>query len=194
MLPRILSRVISWANAHHLYNLDVDERGVALWEKDTFHRVAVAVTDRFSIDATHHFSVTWSVVAAVGGSASFVAASGGSHVLTDTYGEYLGSGYSHELVEYPAFDLHLLKRCLQKVSSSVFGSLDPFSMTEFLSRVWMGQSIATGWCYVTVFAVPSFQKSGQCCRFLSSSATLWECGPSSWSTLRRRGERPMATA
>ena len=53
-------------------------------------------------------------------------------MLADTYKEYLGSGYSHKLVEYPIFDLRLLKRCLQKVSSSVIGSLDPFSMTEFI--------------------------------------------------------------
>ena len=102
------------------------------WEKDTFRRVSVAVTDRFAVDATHELSILGSVVAAVGGSASLVALSGGSHVLADTYGEYLGSGYSHELVEYPVFDLRLLKRCLQKVSSSVFGSLDPFSMTEII--------------------------------------------------------------
>ena len=72
------------------------------------------------------------VVTAAGSSASLVVISGGSHVLADTYKEYLGSGYSHKLVEYPIFDLRLLKRCLQKVSSSVFGSLDPFSMTEFI--------------------------------------------------------------
>ena len=53
-------------------------------------------------------------------------------MVADTYKEYLGSGYSHKLVEYPTFDLRLLKRCLQKVSSSIFGSLDPFSMTEFI--------------------------------------------------------------
>ena len=102
------------------------------WEKDSFCRVAVAVTGRFAVDATHKLSVLGSVVAAVGGSASLVAVSGGSHLLADTYGECLGSGYNHKLVEYPVFDLRLLKRCLQKVSSSVFGYLDPFSMTEFI--------------------------------------------------------------
>ena len=102
------------------------------WEKGTSRRVAVTVADRFAVDATHKLSVLESVVAAVGGSASLDEVSGGSHVLTDTYSEYLGSGYSHKLVEYPIFDLRLLKRCLQKVSSSVFGSLDPFSMTEFI--------------------------------------------------------------
>ena len=53
-------------------------------------------------------------------------------MLADTYVENFGSGYSHKLVEYPVFDLRLLKRCLQKVSFSIFGSLNPFSMTEFI--------------------------------------------------------------
>ena len=101
------------------------------WEKDIFRRVAVTVTDRLAVDATHELSVLGSIVAAVGGSASLVAVSGGWHVLADTYGEYLGSGYSHKLVEYPVFDLPLLKRCLQKVSSSGLRSLDPFSLTDF---------------------------------------------------------------
>ena len=140
MLPRILSRVVGWANAHHFYGLEFEERGESLWafmrtwEKGTFRRVAVDVVDRFAVDSTHDVSVLGSVVSAVGSSASLVAISGGSHVLADTYKEYLGSGYSHKLVENPIFDLRLLKRCLQKVSSSVFGSLDPFSMTEFIVK------------------------------------------------------------
>ena len=71
-------------------------------------------------------------MAEVGGSVSLVAVSGGSHALTDTYAEYMESGYSHKLVEYPVCDRHLLKQCLQKLSSSVFGSLDPFSVTKFI--------------------------------------------------------------
>ena len=128
MLPRILSRVVGWAKANDLYNLEFKERGVSLWafmrtwEKDTFHLIAVAVTDHFSSDAIHDLSVMGSVMAAAGGSVSLVAVSGGSHVLADTYGGYLGSGYCHKLVEYPIFDLRLLKRCLQKVSCSVCGS------------------------------------------------------------------------
>ena len=148
MLPRILSRVVGWSKAHHFYSLEFEERGESLWafvrtwEKGTFRRVAVSVADRFAVDATHELSVLGSVVFAVGGSASVFAVSGGSHVLADTYREYLGSGYSHKLVEYPTFDLRLLKRYLQKMSSSVFGSLDPFSMTEFIlkgaeHRDWM---------------------------------------------------------
>ena len=135
---RILSRVVGLAKAHVFDSFEFEERGKSLWafmrmwENGTFRRVAVNVTDRFASDTTHKLGVLGSVVAAVGGSASLVAVSGGSHVLADTYREYLRSGYSHKLVEYPIFDLRLLKRSLKKVSSSVFGSLDPFSMTDFI--------------------------------------------------------------
>ena len=36
------------------------------------------------------------------------------------------------LLDYPTFDVRLLKRCLQKTASTLFGTLDPFSMTEFI--------------------------------------------------------------
>ena len=115
MLPQILSRVVDWAKAHQFFSLEFEERGVALWafmrtwEKDTFRRVAVAVTDRFSCDTTHELSVLGSVGAALGGLASLISVSGGSHVLADSYGKNLGSGYRHKLVQYPVFDLRLLK-------------------------------------------------------------------------------------
>ena len=102
MLPQILSRVIGWVKAHHFCSFDFEERGESLWafmrtwEKGTFRRVAVSAADRLAVDATHELSVLGSVVSAVGGSASLVAISGGSHVLGDTYREYLGvGGVSH---------------------------------------------------------------------------------------------------
>ena len=75
MLPQIPSRVVGWAKAHHFYSHEFKERAVALWAfirtlEGTFRRVAVAVTDRNSIDATHELSVLGSVVAAAGGLAS----------------------------------------------------------------------------------------------------------------------------
>ena len=72
---------------------------VRTWRNDTFHRYSVAVTDRFSSDATHELSALRLVVAAVRGSASLVAISGLSHVLADTYGKFLGSGYNHNLLQ-----------------------------------------------------------------------------------------------
>ena len=105
---------------------------IPTWEKDTFRRVAVTMSDRFSSDATHNLSVLGSVVTAVADSASLVAVSAGSHVLAGTYCDCLGSRYNRKVVEYPMFDLGLVKRFLQNVSFSVFGFLDPFSMTEFI--------------------------------------------------------------
>ena len=73
MVPSCLS-VVGWAKAHYLYSLDFEELGVTLWafirawEKDIFRRVAVAVSDCFSSDATHEVSVLASIVAAVEGS------------------------------------------------------------------------------------------------------------------------------
>ena len=70
---------------------------------------------------------------------------GGPHVLAEASASYLGSGYRARLVEYPTFDLRLLKRCLRRTAASVFGSLDPFSTAEFVinrlkgaeTRDWM---------------------------------------------------------
>ena len=36
------------------------------------------------------------------------------------------------VLDYRTFDVRLLKRCLQKTASIVFGTLNPFWMTEFI--------------------------------------------------------------
>ena len=36
------------------------------------------------------------------------------------------------LLDYPTFYIRLLKRCLQKTASTVFGTLDPFSKSELI--------------------------------------------------------------
>ena len=72
------------------------------------------------------------VLCAIGSGASLVAISGGSHTLVESYKEYLGSGCLRGVLDYPTFDVRLLKRCLQKTASAVFGTLNPFSMTEFI--------------------------------------------------------------
>ena len=189
MLPRFLWRAVDWRKVHHFYSLEFEERGVSLWafmrtwERDTFRRVVMAVTDSFAVDATRELSLLGSVVAAVGGLAYIIAVSGRSHVLAAPYGEYLGSGYSHKLVEYPVFDLRLLKRCPQKVSSSIFGPSDPFSMTEvFVTRLKGAEH--RDW----------MMSRSSLRRLLSSSVTSWDCGLSLWSTSRRLVERLTATA
>ena len=65
---------------------------------------------------------------------------------------------------------------------------------NLLSRGWRRQIIATGWCRVPFTVVPLLQESSRCRRFLRSTATSWEYGLSSLSTLRRLGEGTTATA
>ena len=109
MLPQKLSHAIESDQVYRLYSLEFQGREMTMWifmwtwEKDTFHRIAKALSDRFSNDATHELSVLGSVVVAVSRLASLVLNSGGSHVLADIYGDYFGSGYDRKLVDYPIF-------------------------------------------------------------------------------------------
>ena len=135
---RILSREFGWAKAHGHLSIEFEERGseiwvlVRTWESSTFRRVCVAVLSRFSANTTLEATFLAKIIDAAGPDTSVVSLHGGQHVLAEAFASYLGSGYRAKLVDYPLFDLQLLKRCLQRTAASVFGSLDPFSMTEFV--------------------------------------------------------------
>ena len=107
-------------------------------------REAVATNDRYYGDANSELAILGKILSAVVSGASLVSLSGGSHTLVECYKEYLGSGYTKTLVDYSIFDARLLKRCLQKTASVVFGTLDPFSMTAFIVARLKGRSIETG--------------------------------------------------
>ena len=138
MLPRILTRVVDWVRAHRQFGVEFVTHGsatwvfVRTWKAGEFVRVAVAIIDRYYGDASSELAILSKILSAVGSGASLVSLSGGSHTLVECCKEYLGSGYTKTLVDYPVFDARLLKRCLQKTASVVFGTLDPFSMTEFI--------------------------------------------------------------
>ena len=118
---------------------------VRTWERSTFRRVCVAVLNRFSSNTTLKATVLGKILDAAGPDAAVVSLHGDPHVLAEAFASYLGSGYRTKVVEYPIFDLRLMKRCLQRTASVVFGSLDPFSLTEFIvnrlkgaeTRDWM---------------------------------------------------------
>ena len=138
MFPRILDRVVGWVKAHKQFGLEFEERGsrtwvfVRTWRRESFYHVAVGGIDCYHGDASSKLVIPGQVLCAFGSGASLVSISGGSHTLVECYKEYLGSGYMRGLLDYPTFDVRLLKRCLQKTASTVFGTLDPFSMTEFI--------------------------------------------------------------
>ena len=151
MYPRILSRSFNWAKSHGSCSVEFEEEGdkvrvfLRTWDVDTFRRVFVTTLDHYSSDPYQEISTLGRVVDALGPDVSVASISGGSTVLVEAFCEYLGSGYRQKLIDYPVFDLRLFRRCLQRTSSSVFGSLDGLEMTEFIvnrlkgaeTRDWM---------------------------------------------------------
>ena len=138
MFPRILNRVVEWLKAHKQFGFEFEERGsytcvfVRTWRRESFYCVAVGVIDRYHGDASSKLVIPGQVLPAIGSAASLVSISRGSITLVECYKEYLGSGYMRGLLDYPTFDVKLLKHCLQKTASTVFGTLNPFSTTEFI--------------------------------------------------------------
>ena len=138
MLPRILTRVVGWVRAYRQFGVEFVTHGSATWvfirtwKAGAFVRLAVAIIDRYYGDANSELAILGKILSVVGSGASLVSLSGSCHTLVECYKEYLGSGYTKTLVDYPVFDASLLKRCLQKTASVVFGTLDPLSMTEFI--------------------------------------------------------------
>ena len=137
MFPRVLARVFGWVKSHGRRSIEFQERGLEIWvmvrtwERSTFQRVCVAVLDRFSANTTLEATFLGKVLDASGPDAAVVSLHGGPHLLAEAFASYLESGYQTKLIQYPTFDLRLMKRCLQRTASFVFGSLDPFSLTEF---------------------------------------------------------------
>ena len=127
MFPRILVRVDEWVRAHKQFGLEFEDRGsrtwvfVRTWRWDSFYRVAVGVIDPYHGDASSELVILGQALCEIGSGASLVAISGGSHTLVESYKEYLGSGCMRGVLDYPTFDVRLLKRCLQKTASVVFG-------------------------------------------------------------------------
>ena len=119
MFPRILDRVVECVKAHKQFGLEFEDRGsriwvfVRTWRRDSFYRVAVGVIDRYLGDASSELVILGQVLCAIGSGASLVSISGGSHTLVESYKEYLGSGCMRRVLDYPTFDVRLLKRCLQ---------------------------------------------------------------------------------
>ena len=118
----------------------------------------MAVLSRFSVNTMLEATILAKIFDAAGPETSFVSLNGGPHVLAEAFASYLGIGYRAKLVEYPTFDLRLLKRCLQETAASLFGSLDPFFMTEFVinrlkgaeTRDWMASCPALRKAIITI--------------------------------------------
>ena len=151
MYPQILKKAFTWAQLHGYCGVELVEQSeytwvfLHCWDSSKFRRVCVAVLDRFSGNVSEEAVVLGRIIDAIGPDVRVLSVQGGPHALVEAYVNILGSGYQQKLIENPLFDLRLFKRCLQKTASSVFGTLHPYSMTEFIvnrlkgaeSRNWM---------------------------------------------------------
>ena len=132
MYPSILSHLFGWVKAHGQCSIDFEEGGsdiwvmVRTWEKSTFRCVSVAVLSQFNGSTTLEATILAQFLDAAGWDASLVSLHGGPQVLAEAFASFFGSGYRAGLVEYPTFDLRLMKCCLQRTDASAFWSLDRF--------------------------------------------------------------------
>ena len=138
MYPCILNRVFTWSKAHGYCGVEFGERSeyvwalLLCWDNNQFRRVCVSILNRFSSNMSEEMVELGRVIDALGLNVRVVSVHGGPHTLMEAYINYLGSGHQQKLIEYPFFDLRLLKRCLQRTASSVFGTPDPYSKTELI--------------------------------------------------------------
>ena len=100
--------------------------------KKYFRRVCVAAMDKFTCAATTELGIIGQVLSSVEATVPNPSVVVGSNLLSEIYSTYIGSGNQQNLIKIPNSTFGLLKRCMHKSSSSVFGSLDVFSTTEFL--------------------------------------------------------------
>ena len=102
------------------------------WNQDCCRRVLVGVFNRYAGVCSSELTLLGRLLSSVGSEVSLVSLCGGSETAVEVYEEYLGTGKTRSLIEYPQFILQTLRRCVQKSGSSAFGSMDPFSLVEFL--------------------------------------------------------------
>ena len=140
MYPGILSKVFTWAKAHGYCGIEFVERGeniwvfIRCWDNNQFRRVCMAILDRFSSNVKEEVVVLGRIIDVNGPDVRVVSVQGGPRELVEAYVNFLGSGYQQKLIDYPLFDLRFFKHCLQRTASSVFGTLDPYSMTESIEN------------------------------------------------------------
>ena len=147
MYPRILGMVCNQAKTLGYCRIEFEERGkhiwafIRCWDNSHFRRVYVSILDFFSSNVNEEVVVLGRVTDALGPNVCLVSVHGGPHVPMEAYVSYLGSGYQQKQTEYTLFDLRLFKRCLQWTVWSVFGTLEPYSLTEFIvNRFKMAES------------------------------------------------------
>ena len=110
-----------------------------------FWRVCEAVNNKFFFEALVEFGIIGQILVSTDATFPVVLIVEGSSLLDEDYAAHIDSGNKQKLIDFSIFILRLQKRCLRMSSSSVFASLNGFSMTLYLvtclkvvkNRDWM---------------------------------------------------------
>ena len=140
MYPRILSKFFTWVESHGCCGVEFQEPREHIWalfrcsDDSQFCRVCVANLSCLAAvwgkrrlcrdDSLTQLVPTfaWSWYPAV------------PMLLLRRLSHYWEVGISRNLWNTPFFELHPFERCLQRTASSMFGTLDAYSMTEFIAK------------------------------------------------------------
>ena len=151
MYQRILSNLFTWAKVHGYCGIEFVKWGehiwvfIQCWDNNQFRLVCLSILDRFSGTVNKEVVVLGRVIDALGPSVRVVSVQGGPQAFVEAYVNFLGSGYQQKLIKFPFFGLRFFKRCLQRTASSVFATLHPYCMTEFIVNRLKGQKVVTVW-------------------------------------------------
>ena len=89
MFPRNLSRVVSRVKSGASSECEEGSENnlvfIRTWDRDTFHRVCVAVLSKYSGEFSRESAISGQFLSVVGPSVSFASLVGGSHVHRNTY-------------------------------------------------------------------------------------------------------------
>ena len=96
----------------------------------------MAVLSKYNGEASHDGAVHRRLLSAVGPSVLLISLVVGSHMLRDTFIKLAGIWCEEKLLDCPVFNFCLLKSCLSRCASVVFGSLFTFFvMASILVRL-----------------------------------------------------------
>ena len=138
MFPRILGRVVEWVKAHKQFGLQFEERGsstwvfVRTWRRDSFYRVTVGVIDRYHGDASSELVILGQFLSAIGSGALWSQFLGGHRLSWNATKSIWGADAFADCWTIQFLTSSCSNAAYKQTASTVFGTLDPFSMTEFI--------------------------------------------------------------
>ena len=146
--PLIFHLAVNWLKTRNCCTDQFKEQGVVQSSffcapgTKTLRYVCVAVMNIFTCDATSELGILGQIISSLDLTVPIVPFVGDWKLLSEIYSSNIGSANYRKLIDSPVFTLRLHELCMQKsLSSSLLGTLDALSVTEFLVTRLKGAEI-----------------------------------------------------